>query len=118
VYTISPPLATPEVVITEPEQQFQVKAATASVVTTLFSRSEAHGSVAWTSFEAAMADLGFSVTPKGGSIFTFNPPASMNSRPITLHRPHVSEIEGTKLVIIARRLQRVYGWSARSFVVA
>lgn len=118
VYTISPPPETPQVVITEPQQHFQVKAATASVFTTLFSRSEAHGSVSWTSFEAAMADLGFSVTPKGGSVFTFNPPASMNSRPITLHRPHVSEIEGYKLLIVARRLQRVYGWAPRSFVVA
>jgi hypothetical protein len=118
VYTISPPPDTPQVVITEPEKQFQVKAATASVFTTLFSRSEAHGSVSWTSFDAAMADLGFSVTPKGGSVFTFNPPASIDSRPITLHRPHVSEIEGYKLLIIARRLQRVYGWNARSFVAA
>jgi hypothetical protein len=65
-----------------------------------------------------MADLGFSVMPKGGSVFTFNAPASMESRPITLHRPHVFEIEGYKLLIIARRLQRVYGWSAKSFVVA
>jgi hypothetical protein len=118
VYTISPPLETPQVIITEPEQQFEVKAATESVFTALFSRSEAHGSVSWTSFEAAMADLGFSVTPKGGSIFTFNPPESMNSRPITLHRPHISETEGYKLLILARRLQKVYGWSARSFVVA
>lgn len=116
VYTISAP-ENPEVVITKPEQQFQVKSATASLFATLFSRSEGHGSLSWTSFEAAMADLGFSVTPKGGSVFTFNPPDSMNSRPITLHRPHVSEIEGYKLLIIARRLQRVYGWSARSFVV-
>jgi hypothetical protein len=117
VYTISAP-ENPEVIITEPEQQFQVKATTAAVFTALFSRSEAHGSVSWTSFEAAMADLGFSVTPKGGSVFTFNAPASMESRPITLHRPHVSEIEGYKLLIIARRLQRVYGWSAKSFFVA
>jgi hypothetical protein len=44
VYTISSP-ETPQLVITEPEQQYQVKAATASVFTTSFSRSEAHGSV-------------------------------------------------------------------------
>lgn len=118
VYTICPPPEFPQAVIIEPEQQFQVKGETVSVFTALFSRSEAHGSVSWTSFEAAMADLGFSVTPKGGSVFTFNPPASMNSRPITLHRPHVSEIEGYKLLIVARRLQRVYGWTSRSFVVA
>ena len=65
-------------------------------------------SVSWTSFEAAMADLRFSVTPKGVSVFTFNPPASMNSRTFTLHGPHASEIEGYKLPVLVRRRQRVY----------
>lgn len=95
-----------------------MKATTASVFTTLFHRAEAQGSVSWTDFESAMADVGFSVTPKGGSVFTFNPPASMDTRPITLHRPHVSEIEGYKLLIFSRRLYRAYGWTADSFVVA
>jgi hypothetical protein len=34
-----------------------------------------------------------------------------------LHRPHVSDIEGYKLLLIARRLQRKYGWGSGSFVV-
>jgi hypothetical protein len=115
--TVTAPLETPQVVVTGPPQQFRVKAATSSLFTTLFFRTEARGSVSWASFESAMADLGFSVTPNGGSIFTFNPAASMNSRPVTLHRPHVSDIEGYKLLIISRRLQRKYGWGSDSFVV-
>lgn len=120
VYTItSPPEAEPQQpTIPEPVEPLKVKAATSSLFTTLFSKSEARGSVSWTDFEAAMADLGFSVTPKGGSVYTFNPPESMNSRPITLHRPHASGVEGYKLLILARRLQRVYGWTEGFFVVA
>lgn len=117
VYTITAPPETPQIVVTEHAQQFNVKALTAALFSTLFDKSEARGSVSWTDFESAMADLGFSVTPKGGSIFTLNPPASMNSRPITLHRPHVSEIEGYKMLIIKRRLERAYGWTTDSFVV-
>jgi len=118
VYTITPPPETPQILITEPAQHFKVKETTAALSSTLFSNSEARGSVSWSDFESAMADLGFSITPKGGSIFTFNPPAEMDSRPITLHRPHVSEIEGYKLLILSRRLQRVYEWTSASFVVA
>jgi hypothetical protein len=117
VYTITAPPETSQLVVTEPVQQHKVKAATASNFATLFSKSEARSSVSWASFESAMADLGFSVTPNGGSVFTFNPPASMDSRPITLHRPHVSEIEGYKLLIIAGKLRRAYGWRSDSFVV-
>jgi hypothetical protein len=117
VYTITAPPETPQIIITEPPQQFKVKASTASVFTTLFDKSEARGSVSWANFESAMADLEFSVTPKGGSIFTLNPPASMNSTPMTLHRPHASEIEGYRLLYIASRLQRTYGWTSDSFVV-
>jgi hypothetical protein len=64
-----------------------------------------------------MADLGFSVMPKGGSIFEFNPPASMDKRPITLHRPHVSDFEGYKILILSRGLEWACGWTSNSFVV-
>jgi hypothetical protein len=36
---------------------------------------------------------------------------------MTLHRPHASEIEGYRLLYIASRLQRTYGWTSDSFVV-
>ncbi|KAK1076832.1 hypothetical protein LTR33_008601 [Friedmanniomyces endolithicus] len=118
IYDITAAPHPPEIILTEPAEQIKVKASTAAVFAILFSRREARGSVAWTDFEAALADLGFSVTPKGGSIYTFNPPESMNASPITLHRPHASEIEGYKLLIFARRLSRVYGWNAQTFEIA
>jgi len=117
IYDITAAPHPPEITLTEPPQQIKVKAPTAAVFATLFSRREARGSVAWTDFETALADLGFSVTPKGGSIYTFNPPESISGSPITLHRPHASENEGYKLLIFARRLSRVYGWNAQTFEI-
>jgi hypothetical protein len=118
VYTITAPPVTPQIVVTEPAPQIKVKAVTAALFSKLFSRSEARGSIPWRDFESAMADLGFSVTPKGGSIFDFHPPSSMNTtRPITLHRPHLSDIEGHLVYVFARRLERVYGWRSETFIV-
>jgi len=82
-----------EEAVAEPTPCSKVKSSTAAVFTTLFAKSEARGSVTWAAFAAAMTELGFSVTPKGGSVFTFNPPESMAEKgSLTLHRPHVSEI--------------------------
>jgi hypothetical protein len=117
VYSITIPPEAPQIVTTEPTQFFQVKYTTASLFTTLFSRSEARGSVAWTDFDSAMADLQFSVTPRGGSRIAFNPPDSIEGGPATIHRPHGSDIEGYMLLNIARTLQRVYEWTSKSFVV-
>lgn len=100
-----------------PAPRLKVKASTASVFHTLFSKSEARGSVSWADFAAAMADLGFSVTPKYGSVFTFNPPESMGVPSVTLHHPHASEIEGYKLRMFSGRLRKRYGWSAETFDV-
>jgi hypothetical protein len=38
-------------------------------------------------------------------------------RSITLHRPHGSRIEGTKLLLVTSRLKRVLNWRAESFEV-
>ncbi|KAI7541962.1 hypothetical protein KC331_g8253 [Hortaea werneckii] len=100
-----------------PSSHVRVKASAASVFDTLFTNSESRGSVSWTEFVAAMAELGFSVTPKGGSIFTFDPPETMVASSKTLHRPHASDIEGWKLLWIARRLRKKYGWNAETFEV-
>ncbi|KAH9842207.1 ipa protein [Teratosphaeria destructans] len=97
--------------------RIKVKASVASVFNDIFKKSEARGSVDWNSFSAAMAELGFSVTPKGGSVFTFNAPDASGWGEITLHRPHGSEIEGWKLLYFARRLQRRFGWGAETFEV-
>jgi len=118
VYAITGIADMPQTLPSEPAPQHNVKAATASLFTALFSRSEARGSVAWTDFESAMADLDFSVTPRAGSRIAFNPPPSVEGGPAVIHRPHGSDIEGRDLLYIARTLQRVYGWTTRSFVVA
>ncbi|KAI0867947.1 hypothetical protein GGS24DRAFT_245646 [Hypoxylon argillaceum] len=93
-----------------------VKSATAELFSILFSRAVSRGSIAWVNFESALAELGFSVIPKFGSVFTFFPPESMAVQtPLTLHRPHRSRIEGYLLLVFARRLSRLYGWGKDTF---
>ncbi|KAF2969081.1 hypothetical protein GQX73_g4460 [Xylaria multiplex] len=102
-----------------PPEPIKVKSGTAEVFSTLFSKAESRGSVPWANFEAALADLGFSVIPKFGSVFTFFPPDSMvTQKPLTLHRPHRSRIEGYLLLVFARRLNRQYGWGEGTFQAA
>ncbi|PSN64315.1 ipa protein [Corynespora cassiicola Philippines] len=99
------------------QQTFKVKASTFAVFSSLLSRSsKSRGSVGWSAFAAAMAELGFSVIPKVGSIYTFVPPESMAvQRDLTLHRPHQACIEGPRLLVYSRRLKRVYGWDDSTF---
>ncbi|KAK7750557.1 hypothetical protein SLS62_007533 [Diatrype stigma] len=100
---------------TEP-QTFKVKPSTVRVFATLFSRAESRGSITWVDFEAAMADLRFSVMPKFGSVYTFYPPENVAvQRSVTFHRPHKSNIEGYLLLIYGRRLKKVYGWAEQTF---
>lgn len=102
-----------------PSQTFRVGSSTAEVFSTLFNKSQSRGSVPWSAFEAAMADLGFSVVPKFGSVYTFLPPDTVAvKKSLTLHRPHKSRIEGYVLPIFAQRLNRVYGWGDGTFEVA
>jgi hypothetical protein len=103
---------------TESKDLFQVKASTFAVFSSLLSRSSAaRGSISWDAFTAAMSDIGFSVVPKVGSIYTFNAPSTLAvQRDLTLHRPHQSHIEGHILLIYSRRLSRVYGWDESTFV--
>ncbi|GAW19630.1 hypothetical protein ANO14919_091180 [Xylariales sp. No.14919] len=102
-----------------PPKPFKVKPGTAEVFSTLFSKAKSRGSVPWANFEAALAELGFSVVPKFGSVFTFYPPDTMaTQKPLTLHRPHQSRIEGFLLLVFARRLNRQYGWAEETFQTA
>ena len=65
-----------------------------------------------------MTDLGFSVVPKVGSIYTFIPLKDVAvQRDLTLHRPHQSFIEGPRLLVYSRRLKRVYGWDDSTFIM-
>lgn len=118
VQTIAAPPEIPPPAPIEPPQRFTVKSSTSSFFANLFCKSKARGSAAWADFESAMADLGFSMTPRWGSMYHFTPPTSMNSTPITLHRPHASEVEGYQLLYLAGRLGRKYDWNAETFVVA
>ena len=117
IYEITPQATTDD----EPAQSkdtFKVKASTAEVFSSLFSRSsEARSQVRWEAFVAAMVDLGFSIDPKVGSIYTFVSPETVSERrDITLHRPHQASIEGRLLLIYSRRLKKVYGWDSSTFV--
>ncbi|KAK1639226.1 hypothetical protein BDP81DRAFT_480108 [Colletotrichum phormii] len=97
------------------KQTFKVSPATAEVFNAFFNKSESRGAVNWTAFEGAMAELGFSVLPKYGSVFTFMPPDTMAvQRPFTIHRPHKSQIEGYRTLIYSRRLTRAYGWDEKN----
>lgn len=121
-YEITPHEGTPaaeESASSQLSQTFKVGPSTAEVFSTLFARPQSRGSVSWAAYVAAMAELGFSVLPKFGSVYTFFPPESMAvKKSLTVHRPHTSRIEGYLVLIFARRLKRVYGWGEGTFETA
>ncbi|KAF9880253.1 hypothetical protein CkaCkLH20_02207 [Colletotrichum karsti] len=99
---------------------FRVKPCTAEFFWSLFGKARARSTMSWKSFEAAMADLGFSVMRnKGGSSVAFVPPDTMPElRPISIHAPHHFQIEGYRSLILSRRLTRAYGWDENTFQIA
>jgi hypothetical protein len=136
IYTIYPPEPPGEEDLVPSGPVFKVRPSTLRTFTSLFDKSSSQGrsSITWNDFQAAMVDLKFSVVPKFGSVYTFEPAKGgedTETRPergtkegetdgelkrsITLHRPHGSRIEGHKLLLIAGRLRRVYGWVVGSF---
>ncbi|KAJ1325944.1 hypothetical protein MN608_09145 [Microdochium nivale] len=124
---------------TEPAR-LAVKSSTAETFATMFSKSEKRSPVAWSAFEAAMADAGFSIIPRQGSIYTFELATKHETKgseakerkaktekeeghnpahvSVTIHRPHQSMIEGYELLYLASRLRKRFGWSVETFVVA
>ncbi|KAH7149980.1 hypothetical protein B0J13DRAFT_583377 [Dactylonectria estremocensis] len=101
---------------TPPSQTFKVGSLTAEVFSTLFDKSQARDSVHWAEFVTAMVDLGFSVLPRYGSIYTFLLPDSRDvKKSLTLHRPHESRTEKYLILMIPRRFKRVYGWGEHTF---
>ncbi|OQE82509.1 hypothetical protein PENNAL_c0036G01065 [Penicillium nalgiovense] len=99
-------------------QTFKIDESTAEIFSRLFSKSQSRGPVAWAAFAEAMAKLGFSITPKYGSVYTFYPPDSMTAKKsFTVHRPHQSKIEGYRALTVARRLRTLYGWGEKTFQV-
>ncbi|KAG5791984.1 hypothetical protein H9Q69_008968 [Fusarium xylarioides] len=118
VYAIAPTTdSTEEKEVVTLAQPLKVSSSTAEVFSTLFDKTQSRGSASWSSFEAAMSELGFSVLPRFGSVYTSRPSEDMDiKRPVSIHRPHQSQIEGYLILILARRLNRAYGWSEDSFV--
>ncbi|CAG8886281.1 unnamed protein product [Penicillium egyptiacum] len=97
---------------------FKIDDSTADIFSRLFSKSQSRGPVAWAAFTEAMAKLGFSISPKYGSVYTFYPPDSMTAKKsFTMHRPHQSKIEGYRVLTVARRLRTLYGWDKETFQV-
>jgi hypothetical protein len=116
VFEIIAPLEEEESLEEEQPILIKVRASTAEVFSALFAKAESRGSVSWMAFVSAMTDLGFSIQPKAGSVYTFFPPESMQvSKSLTLHRPHESEIEGHRAIAYAKRLRKVYGWNEKTF---
>ncbi|KAH6847221.1 hypothetical protein B0I37DRAFT_445508 [Chaetomium sp. MPI-CAGE-AT-0009] len=124
IYEIIPAAAPPVAEASTEEsaqslRTFEVSGSAADVFSALFDKTQSRGAVSWTDFVAAMGGLGFSVLPKFGSVYTFCPPKSMGlKQSVTVHRPHGSQFEQYRLLILSRRLKRKYGWGEKTFVVA
>lgn len=119
IYNITPNTEAPEKDDAPEAPTLKVGPSTFAVFSTIFSRSDSRGSIPWSDFKAAMVDLGFSVIPRFGSVYTFSPPQKYAAqKAITLHRPHKTCIEGYRLLILGRRLGRRYGWNQKTFEVA
>ncbi|KAF4440869.1 ipa protein [Fusarium austroafricanum] len=92
-------------------QIFKVNPTIAKSFAVIF--EEALRAVPWQSFINAMASLGFSIVPRYGFAYVFTPPGSV--MPLCIQRPQNKLIQGQTKLILARRLNRVYGLSAGSF---
>ncbi|XWW92563.1 hypothetical protein V2A60_000488 [Cordyceps javanica] len=98
--------------------KIRVSAATAQVFSILFDKSLSRSGLHWASFEAAMAELNFRISPRQGSSILFEPPASLGpGRSLTIHRPHGSRVEGFRTVILRQRLTRSFGWDNETFAI-
>ncbi|KAM3565590.1 hypothetical protein MY1884_000123 [Beauveria asiatica] len=100
-----------------PQRKIRVSPSAAQVFTTLFDRSELRSGLHWASFEAAMAELNFRITPRQGSRFLFEPPKDLAVQSsLTVHRPHGPRVEGFRKLNLSQRLARTFGWDAETFV--
>ncbi|KAJ3935936.1 MAG: hypothetical protein NXY57DRAFT_987714 [Lentinula lateritia] len=76
------------------------------------------GQVRWDDFEKAMKRVGFDIVQTAGSSVRFDPPAK-TARPITFHRPHPDSLLTPFMIKwIGGRLNRCYGWTTATFLVA
>ncbi|WQF76586.1 hypothetical protein CDEST_01600 [Colletotrichum destructivum] len=114
--TADPPAEPPA----PPKQVIKVSAKTARVFAVLFDKSLQRGSISWTSFIAAFAEIGFAVEKKRGSAIAFIPPAGSPWHQIQFHEAHggVTRVEGFRSRKMACRLTRNYGWDETTFEIA
>lgn len=108
-----------------PEPAFQVSRRAIKVFKSLFftpsaSTSQAtNGEISWSEFLHAMASAGCSIEKLQGSVWQFIPKDkdSFGWHGIHIHEPHPSnKIPFVVARRIGRRLNRNYGWSAKTFV--
>ncbi|EED12217.1 hypothetical protein TSTA_002810 [Talaromyces stipitatus ATCC 10500] len=105
---------------------FKVQPTTLEVFTALFSALEsgsnsddAAPSIKWLAFGTAMAEIGFTIVPNIGSLYTFVPSENAEVQAyFTLHRPYREVIQGDSLVYLASRLKHLYGWGKETFEAA
>lgn len=106
---------------------FKVSPSTLQVFTIIFSaleESESNSgsqpgpeySIKWLEFGAAMKEIGFSILPSLGALYSFVPGEDSDLATfLTLHRPYRSVIRGDGLLLLALRLKLLYGWGKESF---
>lgn len=106
---------------------FKVSPSTLQVFSTIFSALEEFEansgsqpgpeySIKWLEFGTAMKEVGFSILPSLGSLYTFVPDeASDVALFLTLYRPYRSVIHGDGLLLLALRLKLLYGWNKGTF---
>ncbi|KAK4203148.1 ipa protein [Triangularia verruculosa] len=93
VYEITPHAPSPIPAAKPPAKPFKVSKTAGDVFATLFNSSEDRGTLLWLKWTMEV------------------------KRPLTLHRPHGSEVGRHLILAFAQRLKRVYGWNEDSFVV-
>ena len=72
------------------------------------------GIVAWQDFLNFMVDIGFSIDPVGGSVFTF---IMRGKGRISIHQPHPdSTLQPHHLRNIGTGLEEAFGWTRENFV--
>ena len=75
------------------------------------------GEVPWSEFLHAFSSAGFAVEKQYGSAWMFTPSAESGQRSIIFHEPHPSsKIPFHIARRHGRRLERVYGWTGKTFV--
>ena len=80
----------------------------------IFDTSTDRTGIPWSAFVTAMANLGFSTVPIGGSAFRFS---SQKWGCMSIHRPHPGDrVEGFAALKLRGRLTRRFGWELDTFV--